>query len=60
MYGTVTDTMDIKRTHKKGKYLNILETCHIYRISKYNLHMNDTVINTHNPILKILQEMNTS
>jgi hypothetical protein len=53
--------MDIIRTHKKGKHLNTLEKYHIYnKISKNNLHMNDTNIDTHNPIFRTLQEMNTS
>jgi hypothetical protein len=29
-YGTITDTMDIVRTHKKGKHLNTLEKYPIY------------------------------
>jgi hypothetical protein len=46
-YGTITDTMDIITTGRKGKYLNTLERYHIYEISKENLHMNDTHIDTH-------------
>jgi hypothetical protein len=52
--GTITDTVDIVKTHKKGKHLNTLEKYHIYRISKSNLHMNDTNIDTHNPVFKTL------
>jgi hypothetical protein len=33
-YGTITNIMDMRRTHKKGKHLNILEKYHIYKISK--------------------------
>jgi hypothetical protein len=58
-YGTITDTMDIIRTHRKGKHLNTLEKCHIYKIGKDKLQMNDTKTDTHNPIFKALQEMNT-
>jgi hypothetical protein len=60
IYGAVTDTMDIIRTHKKGRKLNILEKYHIYKISKNRLHVNDTNIDTHNPIFRILQEINIS
>jgi hypothetical protein len=56
-YGTITDAMAIIITYKKG---NILEKYHIYKISKNNLHMNDTIINTHDPIFRTLQEMNIS
>jgi hypothetical protein len=40
--GTVTDTMDVIRTGRKGRHLNNLEKYHIYKISRENLHMNDT------------------
>jgi hypothetical protein len=36
------DTMDIIKTGRKGKLLNILEKYHIYRISKVDQRMNDT------------------
>jgi hypothetical protein len=58
-YGTIQCTMGIIKTHKKGKYLKTLEKYHIYKISKNNLHMNDTGIDTHDPIFRTLQEMNT-
>jgi hypothetical protein len=37
--------VDIIATGRKGRHLNILEK-YIYRISKDNLHMNDTYIST--------------
>jgi hypothetical protein len=40
-YRTKTDIMDITKTEKKGRYLNSVEK-YIYKISKNNLHMNDT------------------
>jgi hypothetical protein len=43
-YGTITDTMNVTRTHRKGKHLYTLEKYHIYMISKYNLQMNGTHI----------------
>jgi hypothetical protein len=58
-YGTITDTMDIVRTAKKGKHLNTLERYHIYRLSREKLHMNDTYIDTRNAIFETLQELNT-
>jgi hypothetical protein len=33
-YGTITDTMDVIRTGRKGRHLNTFEKYHIYRISK--------------------------
>jgi hypothetical protein len=54
-YGTTTDTMDIKKENK-GKYLNTLEKYYFYRINTDNLHMNDTYIDTHNPIFDTLHE----
>jgi hypothetical protein len=43
-YGTITNTVDIVRTHTKGKHLNTLEKYQIYKINKYNLQMNNTNI----------------
>jgi hypothetical protein len=42
-HGTIIDTMDVIR---KGRYLKHLENYHIYKISRNNLHMNDTLKNT--------------
>jgi hypothetical protein len=58
-FGTITDTMDIIRTHRKRKHLNTLEKYHIYKSSNDNLQMDDTNTDTHNPIFKALQETNT-
>jgi hypothetical protein len=55
-YGNITDTMEIIKTEKKGKHMNTLERYHIHKISKDKLHMNDTYIDTHNPIFEILEE----
>jgi hypothetical protein len=52
--------MDIIRTHRKEKYFKKLETYHRYKISKNNLHVKDTNIDTHNPTFRTLQEINTS
>jgi hypothetical protein len=51
--------MDIIKTERKGKYLNTLEKYYIHRIRKDNLHMNDTHINTYNPIFELLNELYT-
>jgi hypothetical protein len=58
-YGTINDTMNIIKTAKKGRHLNTLERYHIYKLSREELHMNDTYIDTYNPIFEILQEVNT-
>jgi hypothetical protein len=39
--------------------MNTLERYYIHKISKSKLHMNDTNIDTHNPIFEILQEIDT-
>jgi hypothetical protein len=56
-YGTVTDTMDVIRTRRKGRHLNTLERYHIYEISTNGLHMNDTHIEAHNPIFQTVREL---
>jgi hypothetical protein len=58
-YGPITDTMEIITTGKKGKHLNTLERYYIYKTNKENIQMNDTYIETHNPIFQTLHEMNT-
>jgi hypothetical protein len=58
-YGTITDTMEIIKTERKGRYLNTLERYYIYEIGKDNLHMNDTNIDIHNPIFKALHGIYT-
>jgi hypothetical protein len=51
-YGTVTDTMDIVKTGRKRRHLNTIERYHVYKISRNNLHMNDTYIYAQNPIFQ--------
>jgi hypothetical protein len=51
-YGIITDTVDIIRTHRKGKHLNTLEKYHIYKVNKNNLQMNDTNVDTHYPVFR--------
>jgi hypothetical protein len=58
-YGTIADTMEIITTGKKGKYFNTVERYHIYEISRENLHMNDSHIDTHNPILETMHKIYT-
>jgi hypothetical protein len=58
-YGKITDTMEIIKTERKGRYLKTLEIYYIYEISKDNLHMNDTDIDIHNPIFKALHKIHT-
>jgi hypothetical protein len=56
-YGLITDTMDILKTHKKGKHMNTLEKYHIHKLYKNNLHMNDSVIEANNPVFKTPHEI---
>jgi hypothetical protein len=56
-YGTITDTMDVIRTGRKSRDLNTLERYHIYKISRNNLHMNDTHIEAHNLIFQTVHDL---
>jgi hypothetical protein len=58
-YGTITDTMGIITTGKKGRYFNTLEKYYIYDIFNDNLHKNDTNIDIHNPIFEALHNIYT-
>jgi hypothetical protein len=49
--------MDVIRTGRKDRYLNTLKKYHIYKISRNNLHMNDTHIEEHNPIFPTVHEV---
>jgi hypothetical protein len=51
-YGTVQDTMEIITLGKEGKYLNALARYHIYKVSRDNLSMNNTHIDTYKPIFE--------
>jgi hypothetical protein len=53
--GTINVTMDIIMKGKKGKHLNTLGKYYIHKISKNNLHMNDT----YNPIFETLHDLYT-
>jgi hypothetical protein len=50
-----------RKNRGTGKQLNTLEKYQIYEMSKNRLYMNDTYmyIDTYNPILEALQELNT-
>jgi hypothetical protein len=52
-YGTIEDTLSILYHEKKGPLMNALEQFHIYRLSKDNLHVNDTHTDTYNPIFNL-------
>jgi hypothetical protein len=56
-YGTITDIMDVIRTGRKGRHLNALERYQIYKISRNNLHMNNTHIEAQNPIFQTVHEL---
>jgi hypothetical protein len=49
--------MDVIRTGRKGRHLNTLEKYHIYKISRNNLHMNDTHIEAYNPTFQTVCEL---
>lgn len=58
--GTIPDTVDITRTDKERKKISTLKKNHIYQVSRNNLLINDTNVDTHKPIFRTLQEMNIS
>jgi hypothetical protein len=51
--------MDVIQTGRKDRHLNTLEK-YIYKISRNNFHMNDTYIDTYNPIFQTLHELYNS
>jgi hypothetical protein len=57
-YRSVINTMKVLKMQRKGKHLNTLERYYIYEMRKDGLQMNDTYIDTHNPIFEIIQEVN--
>jgi hypothetical protein len=48
--------MDVIRIGRKGRHLNTFEKYHIYKISRNNLHMNETHMGMHNPIFQTVHE----
>jgi hypothetical protein len=56
---TTTDTMDIIK-HIKQRTRITLEKKHICKISKNNLHMNDTNIDKNTKLFRTFQEVNDS
>jgi hypothetical protein len=46
--------MEVIKTERNGRYLNTIERCNIYEVSKDNLQMKDTNVDTHNPIFEAL------
>lgn len=54
-YWSITDTINIIKTEKKGKHLIILEKYCIHKISENRLHMNDAYIDIYNPVFETLQ-----
>jgi hypothetical protein len=55
-HGTITDTTDVIRRGREGRQ-NTLEKYRIYKISRNNLHMNDTHIDAHNLIFQTVHEL---
>jgi hypothetical protein len=49
-YGSMADTMKVLKMERKGKHLNTPEKYHICKMSRDGLQMNDTYIDTYNPI----------
>jgi hypothetical protein len=48
------DTLDILHIERKGPLMNTLERFHIYKLSKENMHMNNTYADTCNPIFNLI------
>jgi hypothetical protein len=53
-YGSIEDTLDIIKIETKGKHLDTLEKFHIFCLVKQNKHLNDSNIETHNPIFNVI------
>jgi hypothetical protein len=51
--------MEIIKIEIKGKHLNTLERCHIYKISKEGIHMNDMHDETYNSIFEVINSIDT-
>jgi hypothetical protein len=49
------DKMDILHIEKKGPFMSTLERFSISSLSKDNLHVNDTYIDTYNPIFDLVE-----
>jgi hypothetical protein len=56
-YGTITDTIEIMKTERKGRHLNTLEIYYIYKVSKDKIQMNDTNVDIYNPIFEALHNI---
>jgi hypothetical protein len=48
------DTLDILHIERKGSLMNTLERFHIYKLSRENMHMNDTYADSYNPISNLI------
>jgi hypothetical protein len=46
--------LEILHITKKGSYMNTVEKFHIYNITKFGFHMNETHIDTINSISEML------
>jgi hypothetical protein len=57
-YESITDTVKVLKTVRKGKHLNTLERYCVCKMSEGRLQMNDACIDTHNLIFEIIQEVN--
>jgi hypothetical protein len=50
------DTMDIINVTQKGRLMNTMEKFHIYRAHRDDVHMNEILFDTHNPIFDAIYE----
>jgi hypothetical protein len=57
-YGSMTDTMEVVKTERKGRHLNTLKKYYIYKTRKQKLQMNDACVDIHNPIFEVMLEIN--
>jgi hypothetical protein len=56
----MTNILGILRSHKIRKHVNTIEEHRICDVCKGNLQMNDTNLDTYNPIFRAVKEMNTA
>jgi hypothetical protein len=55
-YDTVEKTMQILQIEKKGRMLNVLESYHIYELTKQKLQMNEALTDNYNLIYIMIKE----
>jgi hypothetical protein len=59
-YDNIENTLEVLYIGRKGRMLDTQERFHIYKISKSQLHLNDKLAETTNPIFDAILDLNRS